>query len=307
MRSRAGWLLTVGAMALAVTLVACGRSGTAKTDGSGVAASSTANAGAGRNGRNPSANESASAPSSSGSGESSDPDAGNAEPLRRSKAMYAALTSYADTGTLVDDHSGFSGHSTFKTYFRRAKTVDFYFDYTFQYEANPADPIRSRLDFPNARRVWWMTNHTLETYNFESKEHNTYPPTSNQASALNEPRTKGASLLISELLFRSANLPGVLLQIEESSDAGIEDVNGHPCHKVIGVAAAYYPNGRRTGGRQVTVWIDRESLLVRKVFEDTPKSYGPDGINRFTYLIEPQANPTIDDSKFDFQVPSIQQ
>ena len=151
-----------------------------------------------------------------------------------------------------------------------------------------------------------MRNRTLDTYNFDSREHQTYPSTSNQASALNEPRTKGASLLITELLFRTANLPGTLLQIEESSDAGMEDVQGHPCHKIIGVAAAYYPNGRRTGVRQVTVWIDRDSLLIRKVFEDTPKSYGPDGISRVTFLIDPEANPKLDDSKFEFQVPDIQ-
>jgi outer membrane lipoprotein-sorting protein len=227
-----------------------------------------------------------------------------ADALRRSKAVYAALKSYADTGTVIDEHSGFSGHSVFKTYFRRTDAVDFYFDYTFQYQVYSKDS--SRLPYNNSRRLWWMRNHNLQTYNFETKEHRTYPATSNQAGSLNEPRTKGASLLITELLFRSANLPGTILQIEESSAAGMEDVGGHVCYKVLGVAAAYYPSGQRTNVRQVTVWIDRDSLLIRKVFEDTPTSYGPDGINRLTFLLEPQANPTLDDSKFDFQVPGIQ-
>ncbi len=227
-----------------------------------------------------------------------------ADALRRSKAVYGALKSYADTGTVIGDYGGFSSHSAFKTYFRRKDTVDFYFDYTLQYDVYSQNS--SRLNYNNSRRVWWMRNRNLQTYNFETKEHRTYPSTANQAGSLNEPRTKGASLLITELLFRSANLPGTILQIEESSDAGMEDVGGHACYKVIGVAAAYYPSGQRTGVRQVTVWIDRDSLLIRKVFEDTPKNYGPDAISRVTFLLEPQANPTLDDSKFDVQIPGIQ-
>ena len=227
-----------------------------------------------------------------------------ADALTRSKAVYAALKSYADTGTVIEESSGFSTHSVFKTYFRRKDSVDLLFDYTLQYDEYAQNS--SRLNYNNSRRLWWMRNHNLQTYNFETKEQRTYPPTSNQAGSLNDPRTKGASLLITELLFRSANLPGTILQIEESSDAGMEDVNGHACHKVIGIAAAYYPSGQRTGVRQVTVWIDRDTLLIRKVFEDTPKNYGPDAIKRVTFRLEPQANPTLDDSKFDFQVPGIQ-
>jgi len=227
-----------------------------------------------------------------------------ADALRRSKAVYAALTSYADTGTVIGEYGGFSSHAAFKTYFRRKGTVDFYFDYTLQYDLYAQDS--SRLTYKNSRRLWWMRNRNLQTYNFETKEHRTYPPTANQAASLNEPRTKGASLLITELLFRSANLPGTILQIEESSDAGMEEVGGHPCFKVIGVAAQYYPSGQRTGVRQVTVWIDRDTLLIRKVFEDTAKSYGPDAINRLTFLLDPQANPTLDDSKFDVQIPEIE-
>src|SRR5207248_1805823 len=160
-----------------------------------------------------------------------------AEALRRSMDTYAALNSYADTGEVIDEFPGITGHSVFKTYLRRKNGLDFYFDYTFEYEA---DPKGNRLPFTNSRRVWWLRNHTLETYDFESKEHRTYPPTSNQTEPLNEPRTKGASLLITELLFKRSNLPGTLNQIEESSEAGMEDVDAHPCHKVIGIAASYY-------------------------------------------------------------------
>ena len=39
--------------------------------------------------------------------------------LQRSSAAYAALTAYADSGTVVDDLGGFKDKYTFRTYFTR--------------------------------------------------------------------------------------------------------------------------------------------------------------------------------------------
>lgn len=183
--------------------------------------------------------------------------------------------------------------------------VDLYFDYANLYQENPAD--KSRITFPNKRYVWWMRSGNLQYYAFETKDHKIIPPTANQAGALNNIATKGASILIPSLLFRKANLPSALLALEQSSDAGMEDLDGHPCHKVIGVAAEVYPSGQRVNVRQVTISIDRDSLLIRKVFHDTPKNYGADTFYRVTIALQPQANPDLDDAKFDFQVPDVQQ
>jgi hypothetical protein len=84
-------------------------------------------------------------------------------------------------------------------------------------------------------------------------------------------------------------------------------VSGRRCHKVMGMAAEYYPSGAMTNVRQVTVWIDAETLLVRKVFEDTPKGYPMGSYSRLTVTIDAQANPPLDDSKFQFSVPTFQQ
>ena len=111
----------------------------------------------------------------------------------------------------------------------------------------------------------------------------------------------------SAVIFSKANLPGTILQIQQAADAGFETVSGHRCHKIVGMAAAYYPSGQITNVRQVTVWIDAETFLVRKVFEDTPKGYPAGSYYRLTVTIEPQANPTLDDSKFRFTVPTFQQ
>ena len=93
-------------------------------------------------------------------------------------------------------------------------------------------------------------------------------------------------------------------EIEEASDAAFENVGKHRCHKIAGIAAQYYPSGARTGVRPVTVWIDADTLLLRKVFEDTPKGYSLGAYRRVTVTIDPQPNTALDDAKFQFKVPS---
>jgi hypothetical protein len=54
----------------------------------------------------------------------------------------------------------------------------------------------------------------------------------------------------------------------------------------------------------VTLWIDVDSGLLRRVFEDTPADYQPGAYSRLTVTLEPQANPAIEDARFQFTVPS---
>ena len=49
----------------------------------------------------------------------------------------------------------------------------------------------------------------------------------------------------------------------------------------------------------MTVWIDAESLLIRKVVE-VPKDVLPGQIARVTTTFQPQANPKLDDARFTF-------
>jgi hypothetical protein len=54
------------------------------------------------------------------------------------------------------------------------------------------------------------------------------------------------------------------------------------------------------------VWIDVETSLVRKIFEDTPKGAGGGIASSITTTFEPQANPTLEDGRFRFTVPTNQ-
>jgi hypothetical protein len=119
--------------------------------------------------------------------------------------------------------------------------------------------------------------------------------------------TMDAITLIPSLLFRKANLVGPLQEIVDMSLAGTEPVGGHRCHKLVGIAQSVYPSGAVTNVRPITVWIDRETLLIRKVFTDTPKNYDLNAISRYTWTIDPVPNPKLDDGKFQFTVPNTQQ
>ena len=74
--------------------------------------------------------------------------------------------------------------------------------------------------------------------------------------------------------------------------------------KVVGTAAARDPSGQRTGVRPVTVWIDAESRLIRRIFEGTPEHYPPAARQRTTITPVPQADPELPDEGFTFTPPA---
>jgi hypothetical protein len=228
--------------------------------------------------------------------------------LARSMAAYAALTSYADSGTATHEtESGLDvGH--FHTYYRRPPAA-FYFEWgrRVMMSTKPGDS----LPLPDKRRVFWLVNGDLQTYVRDggSAEHRTYPgATSNQPSVLASAKygTMETITLVPSLLFQKANLVGPIQEIAEISLAGTEPVSGHRCHKLVGIARSVYPSGAITNVRPIVVWIDTESLLIRRVFTDTPKNYPVNSVSRVIYALDPVANPELDDGKFQFTVPATQ-
>jgi hypothetical protein len=219
--------------------------------------------------------------------------------LRESIAGYAKLTSYADAGTVRQEVPGIIEESKFTTHFRRA-TRDLYFDFQTLTSRDPKTGFT--IDLSANRTVIWMFNGNMQTYNFTTRTHQQVAA---QAQALQRPAhaTRGTSMLIPSLLYSQAGLPGTVVQIEDAQVAGIEEINQHRCHKVVGTAVAYYRSGARTGERPVTVWIDVETHLIRRVVEDTPKSQTL-GFSRLTVTLEPRANPAIEDARFQFTPPA---
>ena len=224
--------------------------------------------------------------------------------LNRAIAYYATLSSYSDTGTLREEVPGIVNEAKFTTYFRR-ETRDLYFDFQELTSTNPEN--RYTIDMTANRTVVWMFKGEMQKYEAKTRTHDVVAPANGgQVRALQAlvHATTGASVLIPSLLYSQAKLPGTILQIQEAAVAGIEEVNNRRCHKITGTAALIYPSGQRGNVRPVTLWIDADTQLVRKVSEDTPEGRPAGAFLRFTVTMQPQVNPTLADSQFQFQIPS---
>jgi outer membrane lipoprotein-sorting protein len=213
--------------------------------------------------------------------------------LARSQAAYAALKSYADTGT-VDNEFGPPGgvlreHHTFKTAYRAPR----HFLFDFVREEN-ADRFVVWAD-DEAFHTWWQATGVAETY-----------PKGAGAGAFlvgGEP-TLNALMQLSPWLFPQADLTGPLTEFGGASLAGTEAINGHGCYKLAGIGKSVYrASGRVVNVRRMTVWIDAQTLLVRRVFEDTAEGTAGGILSRVTATFDPQANPTLDDARFVFTPP----
>lgn len=223
--------------------------------------------------------------------------------LQKSLDRYAALASYSDSGTVRQEVPGMIDEARFTTYFRRP-TRDLFID--FAHVSSTMTETKLKLDLSANRTVIWMFKGEMQKYDFKLRSHETVAAdNSGQPRALQVAghATKGVSMLIPSLLYSQARLPSTLRQVEEAEAAGVETIDGRRCHKFLGVAAAYYPSGQRTSIRPVTIWIDAETQLVRRVFEDTPRGYPSGSFLRTTITFSPQANPAIDDARFQFKVP----
>jgi outer membrane lipoprotein-sorting protein len=219
--------------------------------------------------------------------------------LKESIASYGSLTSYSDTGTVRWESPGIVDQEEFTTYFRRP-TRDFYFDYQALTSTNPG--TKFTIDMRDYRSVIWMLNGNMQRYDRKSRTQGAV--SSGQAGALQTAahRTRGTSLLIPSLLYTQAGLSGTITQIEGGQLAGTETINGRACQKITGTAVMIL-SGRRNNERAVTVWIDAESRLIRRVFEDA-KGLPGNTYSRLTVTLDPRANPTIEDARFQFKVPS---
>jgi hypothetical protein len=220
--------------------------------------------------------------------------------LARTYAAYAALTSYADSGTVTEETSGFQDRYAFRTYFTR-QPRNLLLDFRFL-ESVYTNGFRIKND---NQTVIWMENGNLQTWSTKG-EHQTYPEDGGQqVRALTNASygTKGVSVLVPSLIYTKAGLASVVQAAEEATAAGEETIGGRRCLKVMGIERWRYPSGQVTGVRPITLWIDAETYLIRKIFEDTPKSVGRGAIERRTVIFAPHPNPVLEAKHFRYTVP----
>jgi outer membrane lipoprotein-sorting protein len=214
--------------------------------------------------------------------------------LEKSVAKYAALKTYSDTGTITYEYSSNLSDPvqkeqyTFTTFYRAPR--QFLFDF------------RKGPDADDERLVVWADAADFNTWWSATKVHDTYPKgQGDNAFALSSFPTKGSVMKIPPLLFSGAGLHGPITDFKLLRTDPDETVNGHRCNKLVGEVALAYGTGTVTASTPTTIWIDAESLLVRKILEDNTKS---GAVDRVTTTFEPEADPKIDDAKFKFAPPS---
>lgn len=219
-----------------------------------------------------------------------------ADVLAQSRAAYAALQSYADSGSVVNEFGSGPAHPMterhrFRTLFRRPRS--FFFDFM----KLGGDRYVVWSD-DQAFHSWWKTTGIQYDY-----------PKGQGAGAFSggAAQTKGSLVVIPPLLFTGAGLVGTMTQFTDAEDDGREAVDGHDCVRLVGVAKDVYPSGKEVNVRKVIVWLDAKSLLVRRVFEDTPRGSMANAVNRYITTVDPQVNPKLDDGVFTFTPPNTQQ
>ena len=210
----------------------------------------------------------------------------------RMQEAYAQLKSYADVGSIATDYEA-AGGTDAQSY---AVTTAF---------RRPRQFIFSTVRATDSERfVIWVDTGDFKTYWSASQDTEDYPQgQGGSAFAIGSEPTEGTIVTIPALLFADAGLHGPLTDLGDLKASGYEDVTGHRCYKIDGTIASAYGTGAVTGVRAATVWIDEETLLVRKLFEDTPKDTQAGVTDQVVMTFEPNANPDLADNPFNFVPP----
>jgi outer membrane lipoprotein-sorting protein len=218
------------------------------------------------------------------------------EILERTRAAYAVLTSYSDSGEVRIESAGpgapaWEERHAFATHYRTPR--NFRFDLSKK---------------TGERVVVWCDGGDFQSWWSSTQTHTVYPKGRGHLSFGGASyATRGAVLLISPLIFPQAGLQGALSGLMVAPEIGLEGVEalgGRRVHRIVGdVGLGYARTGAVTAIRRTTVWIDVETYLVRQVLEDTPTSYSKGAVDRITTTFDPRANPALADEDFRFAAP----
>ena len=223
------------------------------------------------------------------------------EVIVKTRAAYAALTSYADSGTVLEESAGFTDRHTFRTLVSRAPRnmlIEFR-SIASEYKSGHRLPLDHHV-------VLWLEKDDLHTWSSKYQSHETYSEAQQQVNALKQANysTLGISILVPSHFYTKSGLASMLHATEEADGDGYEAVNGRRCFRIRGVERWRYPSGKETGVRAITIWIDAETYLVQKILQDTPRGYPRGQISRRTTTLKHRANPKLEPAQFAFKVPT---
>ena len=219
------------------------------------------------------------------------PAAGSADEIwQKTIAGYAAIKSYSDTGTVHVEMPGIDETHKFTSRYQSPRS--YFFDFQ---KHEDADRYVIWSD-ANAFHTWWRTTQLEDEYP---------PGTGVNAFGQADFLTVGSALKLAPLFFSESGLQGALVNFKDLQLDGTEDLAGHKCYRIIGITRdVYTATGREVNIRQLTVWIEADTFLIRKVVEDSPRGTPPAQAGQTTTTFEPKANPKLDDAAFHFEAPA---
>jgi hypothetical protein len=210
-----------------------------------------------------------------------------ADLLARSEAAYHALHSYSDKGDVLSEYRNPGTNVTATTKDSFVTAFQSPHGYVFQFTKEGGE-----------RYVIWTVDATTHDWWSATHVHTVHNVGPSIAFLLGVTPTRGSSMMLPPLLFPRARLHGPLTDIQEPQMAQDESINGHVCFRITGKELM----GNSKSPRPIIIWIDHDTLLVRRVVEDTPES-STDSIERITTTIDPVPNPTLPEGSLIFEPP----
>jgi len=213
-------------------------------------------------------------------------------PLQPIAANYQSLASYQDTGTVVTRYQWpgtpmLEEHHRFETAYRAPR------HFFFRFDADPAS---------GDAYVIWCDGGPFQSWWKATGVHTVHD---NGQGAIaffaGQSASKDAANLVAPFFFAQAGLVGPAYRLIPPVSVETDVLDGRNCQKI---SAAERVTGSQTReSRPTTVWADAETLLIGKVHVGPDAGSNPDLIDEKTFLLTPEANPTLSDERFTFTPP----
>jgi hypothetical protein len=208
-------------------------------------------------------------------------------------ARYQGLAAYADQGTVETSYQWpgtplLAERHRFETAYRAPRNFFFRFD---------ADPASGGDAY-----VIWCDGGPFQSWWKATGQHIVHDNGQGAIAFLNgQSPTRDAANLVAPHLFPQADLVGPSYRLIEPVADGSEAVDGHECRRIA--AAARVTGVQTFSVRPTTVWVDAALGVVRKVHVGPEDGSVAGLIDDVTYVVEPELDPDLPDSRFTFAPP----
>jgi len=207
--------------------------------------------------------------------------------LERVGQVYRASKSYVDTGTVETVYKTQRGARTAETHFKTAYAAPS----DFRFESSMGDFGSFKVGF-----IAWLDNNGVKTWS--SLKNDPFTKVDSIQDALDGAAgiSRDSSGMIPGLFFPGTKLGGDIIRLTSAERLEDARIDGLDCFQVQGFR---WPNT----GQPTTVWIDKESFLIRKVYEESKIK---DGTTRTTWFYQPAINVPVKEDALRFADATLQ-